>query len=110
MLLLTNSLGKGHHYSGRTCAVNPPFPVRTVLSGRIINVPDITTDFSEVGFCSSVNVVPPRRSLFQFMYHLYFIITQSNTYWEWGKAIIIAVALALLIRHFLFEPYLVEGK
>ncbi len=27
-----------------------------------------------------------------------------------GKAIIIAVALALLIRHFLFEPYLVEGS
>lgn len=35
---------------------------------------------------------------------------KSNTYWEWGKAIIIAVALALLIRHFLFEPYLVEGS
>jgi signal peptidase I len=29
---------------------------------------------------------------------------------EWGKAIVIAVILALLIRNFLFEPYVVEGK
>ncbi|MEC0695300.1 signal peptidase I sipT [Bacillus atrophaeus] len=35
---------------------------------------------------------------------------KSNTYWEWAKAIVIAVVLALLIRHFLFEPYLVEGS
>lgn len=35
---------------------------------------------------------------------------KTNTYWEWGKAIVIAVLLALIIRHFLFEPYLVEGS
>ncbi len=33
----------------------------------------------------------------------------KNSLFEWVKAIIIAVVLALLIRAFLFEPYLVEG-
>ncbi|KAA6453035.1 signal peptidase I [Bacillus swezeyi] len=34
---------------------------------------------------------------------------KKNSLFEWVKAIVIAVALALLIRAFLFEPYLVEG-
>lgn len=34
---------------------------------------------------------------------------KKNSLFEWVKAIIIAVLLALLIRAFLFEPYLVEG-
>ncbi|XBM33197.1 signal peptidase I [Bacillus licheniformis] len=34
---------------------------------------------------------------------------KKNSLFEWVKAIIIAVVLALLIRAFLFEPYLVEG-
>ncbi|MEC0495369.1 signal peptidase I [Bacillus glycinifermentans] len=34
---------------------------------------------------------------------------KKNSLFEWVKAIVIAVALALLIRTFLFEPYLVEG-
>ncbi|WP_226665966.1 signal peptidase I [Metabacillus litoralis] len=30
--------------------------------------------------------------------------------WEWTKAIVLAVGLAMIIRFFLFEPYLVEGS
>jgi signal peptidase I len=35
--------------------------------------------------------------------------TQKSKLWEWIKAIILAVGLAMIIRIFLFEPYLVEG-
>ncbi|WP_191565740.1 signal peptidase I [Metabacillus idriensis] len=35
---------------------------------------------------------------------------KSNPFFEWGKAIMIAAGLALIIRLFLFEPYLVEGS
>jgi signal peptidase I len=35
--------------------------------------------------------------------------TQKSKIWEWAKAIILAVGLAMIIRIFLFEPYLVEG-
>lgn len=33
-----------------------------------------------------------------------------NELWEWTKALLIAVALAVLIRSFLFAPFLVEGQ
>ncbi|MCM3594540.1 signal peptidase I [Metabacillus idriensis] len=35
---------------------------------------------------------------------------KSHTLLEWGKAVLLAVGLALIIRLFLFEPYLVEGS
>ncbi|ALC80907.1 MULTISPECIES: signal peptidase I [Bacillus] len=34
---------------------------------------------------------------------------KKNSLIEWAKALVIAIALALIIRVFLFEPYLVEG-
>jgi signal peptidase I len=36
--------------------------------------------------------------------------TSKSKIWEWTKAIILAVGLAMIIRFFLFEPYLVEGS
>ena len=36
--------------------------------------------------------------------------TSTSTIWEWTKAIVFAVGLALIIRFFIFEPYLVEGS
>ena len=36
--------------------------------------------------------------------------TPKSKIWEWTKAIILAVGLAMIIRIFLFEPYLVEGS
>ncbi|MEC2108944.1 S26 family signal peptidase, partial [Bacillus subtilis] len=38
------------------------------------------------------------------------VFKKKSSILEWGKAIVIAVILALLIRNFLFEPYVVEGK
>jgi signal peptidase I len=35
---------------------------------------------------------------------------KSHSLLEWGKAILVAACLALIIRLFLFEPYLVEGS
>jgi signal peptidase I len=35
---------------------------------------------------------------------------KSHSLLEWGKAILLAACLALIIRLFLFEPYLVEGS
>ncbi|MBD1381331.1 signal peptidase I [Metabacillus arenae] len=35
---------------------------------------------------------------------------KKNSILEWAKALIIAIGLALVIRIFLFEPYLVEGS
>ncbi|TDL80082.1 signal peptidase I [Peribacillus frigoritolerans] len=35
---------------------------------------------------------------------------KSHSLLEWGKAVLLAVGLALIIRLFLFEPYLVEGS
>lgn len=29
--------------------------------------------------------------------------------WEWGKIIVVALVLAVVIRHFIFSPYKVEG-
>lgn len=36
--------------------------------------------------------------------------TAKSKIWEWTKAIIFAVGLAMIIRFFIFEPYLVEGS
>ncbi|WP_121661241.1 signal peptidase I [Metabacillus litoralis] len=36
--------------------------------------------------------------------------TTKSKMWEWTKAIVLAVGLAMIIRIFLFEPYLVEGS
>ncbi len=36
--------------------------------------------------------------------------TTKSKIWEWTKAIVLAVGLAMIIRFFLFEPYLVEGS
>jgi len=36
--------------------------------------------------------------------------TTKSKIWEWTKAIVLAVGLAMIIRIFLFEPYLVEGS
>lgn len=36
--------------------------------------------------------------------------TSKSKIWEWTKAIVLAVGLAMIIRFFLFEPYLVEGS
>lgn len=36
--------------------------------------------------------------------------TTKSKMWEWTKAIVLAVGLAMIIRFFLFEPYLVEGS
>ncbi|MGM0873460.1 MAG: signal peptidase I [Bacillota bacterium] len=36
--------------------------------------------------------------------------TSKSKIWEWTKAIVLAVGLAMIIRIFLFEPYLVEGS
>lgn len=36
--------------------------------------------------------------------------SKKSTVLDWAKAIIIAVVLALLIRNFLFAPYLVDGR
>ncbi|WP_027414576.1 signal peptidase I [Aneurinibacillus terranovensis] len=35
---------------------------------------------------------------------------QKNETWEWVKALIVALILALLIRTFLFAPFLVDGS
>ncbi|MFY9413089.1 MAG: signal peptidase I [Dethiobacteria bacterium] len=37
-------------------------------------------------------------------------MSRSNEIWEWIRSIAIAVVLALLIRFFLFEVFIVEGK
>lgn len=37
------------------------------------------------------------------------VTKKKNSLLEWAKALVIAIALALIIRIFLFEPYLVEG-
>lgn len=34
----------------------------------------------------------------------------KNEVWEWTKALLIAVALAVIIRSFLFAPFLVDGQ
>ena len=31
-------------------------------------------------------------------------------FWEWTKALLIAIALAVIIRTFLFAPFLVDGQ
>ncbi|MCY8136402.1 S26 family signal peptidase, partial [Bacillus spizizenii] len=36
-------------------------------------------------------------------------VSKKKTMLEWAKAIVIAVVLALLIRHFIFAPYVVDG-
>lgn len=36
--------------------------------------------------------------------------TSNSKIWEWVKAIVLAVGLAMIIRFFIFEPYLVEGS
>jgi signal peptidase I len=36
--------------------------------------------------------------------------TSKSKIWEWTKAIVLAVGLAMIIRFFIFEPYLVEGS
>lgn len=33
-----------------------------------------------------------------------------NEFWEWTKALLIAIALAVIIRTFLFAPFLVDGQ
>ncbi|GIN83723.1 signal peptidase I [Heyndrickxia sporothermodurans] len=35
---------------------------------------------------------------------------QKNELWEWTKALLIAVALAVIIRYFLFAPIVVDGS
>ncbi|MFT8319475.1 MAG: signal peptidase I [Bacillus sp. (in: firmicutes)] len=35
---------------------------------------------------------------------------KKNEAWEWGKALIIAVLLAFVIRYFLFAPIVVDGE
>ncbi|MCY7707097.1 signal peptidase I, partial [Bacillus safensis] len=35
---------------------------------------------------------------------------KKSSLFEWIKAILIALALVLLIRTFIFEPYVVEGE
>lgn len=34
----------------------------------------------------------------------------KNEFWEWTKALLIAIALAVVIRTFLFAPFLVDGQ
>ena len=36
--------------------------------------------------------------------------TKKNESWEWIKALVIAIALAFLIRTFLFAPFIVQGE
>ncbi|WP_054951561.1 signal peptidase I [Numidum massiliense] len=36
--------------------------------------------------------------------------SERNELWEWTKAILIAIGLAVVIRMFLFEPYFVSGQ
>ncbi|MBO8171051.1 MAG: signal peptidase I [Bacillaceae bacterium] len=36
-------------------------------------------------------------------------ITRKNEWLEWGKSLVIALALALFIRSFLFAPFVVDG-
>ncbi|MCY7784296.1 signal peptidase I, partial [Bacillus sp. S20C3] len=36
-------------------------------------------------------------------------VSKKKSILEWAKAIVIAVILALLIRHFIFAPYVVDG-
>lgn len=35
---------------------------------------------------------------------------KDNPLWEWGKSIVIAIILALLIKTFIFEPTMVKGS
>lgn len=35
---------------------------------------------------------------------------KKNEIWEWSKALIIAVLLAVVIRYFLFAPIVVDGE
>lgn len=35
---------------------------------------------------------------------------EKNEFWEWGKALFIALAAAGLIRFFLFTPIVVDGE
>jgi len=35
---------------------------------------------------------------------------EKHEFWEWSKALVIAIGLALLIRYFLFTPIVVDGK
>lgn len=37
-------------------------------------------------------------------------VSKKKTMLEWAKAIVIAVVLALLTRHFIFAPYVVDGE
>ncbi|MEC0365354.1 signal peptidase I sipS [Bacillus subtilis] len=37
-------------------------------------------------------------------------VSKKKTILEWAKAIVIAVVLALLIRNFIFAPYVVDGE
>lgn len=37
-------------------------------------------------------------------------VSKKKSILEWVKAIVIAVVLALLIRNFIFAPYVVDGK
>ncbi|MEC1604443.1 signal peptidase I sipS [Bacillus halotolerans] len=37
-------------------------------------------------------------------------VSKKKSIFEWAKAIIIAVVLALLIRNFIFAPYVVDGE
>ena len=34
---------------------------------------------------------------------------EKNEFWEWTKALLIAFAIAVLIRYFLFTPIVVDG-
>lgn len=36
--------------------------------------------------------------------------TGKNELWEWTKALLVAIALAVIIRTFLFAPFLVDGQ
>ncbi|MDQ0226997.1 signal peptidase I [Metabacillus niabensis] len=37
-------------------------------------------------------------------------VSSKSKIWEWTKAIVFALGLALIIRFFIFEPYVVEGS
>ena len=37
-------------------------------------------------------------------------VKKQNEVWEWGKALFIAIAIAFIIRIFLFTPVVVDGS
>ncbi len=37
------------------------------------------------------------------------LVKEKNEWWEWMKALLIAVGLAAIIRYFLFAPIVVDG-